>query len=100
MSDSLQPHGLQHARLPCLSPSPGATLTHVHSVGDAIRPSRPLSLSCNGSLCGPLSGIKSLIKYMIYKYHKFTNIIFPTLWVVFSLDGMTGSTDCLKFDNV
>ena len=24
MSDSLRPHGLQHARLPCLSPSPGA----------------------------------------------------------------------------
>ena len=24
MSDSLQPHGLQHARLPCLSPTPGA----------------------------------------------------------------------------
>ena len=23
MSDSLQPHGLQHARLPCLSPTPG-----------------------------------------------------------------------------
>ena len=23
MSDSLQPHGIQHARLPCLSPSPG-----------------------------------------------------------------------------
>ena len=24
MSNSLQPHGLQHARLPCLSPTPGA----------------------------------------------------------------------------
>ena len=24
MSDSLQPHGLQHARLPCPSPAPGA----------------------------------------------------------------------------
>ena len=24
MSNSLQPHGLQHARLPCLSPNPGA----------------------------------------------------------------------------
>ena len=23
MSNSLQPHGLQHARLPCLSPTPG-----------------------------------------------------------------------------
>ena len=26
MSDSLQSHGLQHARLPCSSPSPGALL--------------------------------------------------------------------------
>ena len=25
MSDSLWPHGLQHARLPCLSPTPGAS---------------------------------------------------------------------------
>ena len=24
MSDSLQPHGLQHPRLPCPSPTPGA----------------------------------------------------------------------------
>ena len=33
MSNSLQPQGWQHARLPCLSPSPS----------DAIQPSRPLS---------------------------------------------------------
>ena len=37
MSDSLQPHGLQHVRLLCPSP------THVHQVGDAIQPSHPLS---------------------------------------------------------
>ena len=34
MSDSLQPHGLQHTRLPCPSPTPG--------VGDTIHPSHPL----------------------------------------------------------
>ena len=27
---TLRPHGLQHARLPCPSPSPGACSTHVH----------------------------------------------------------------------
>ena len=32
-------HGLQHARLPCPSPSPELAQTHVHSVGDAIEPS-------------------------------------------------------------
>ena len=44
MSDSLRPHELQHARLPC----PSLYLlefaqTHVHWVTDAIQPSRPLS---------------------------------------------------------
>ena len=38
VSNSLQPHGLRHARLSCPSPTPGAYL-----VGDAIQPSRPLS---------------------------------------------------------
>ena len=28
--DSLRPHGLQHAWLPCPSPTHGATQTHVH----------------------------------------------------------------------
>ena len=43
MSDSLQPHGLQHARLPCPSSIPELAQTHVHRVGDAIQPSHPLS---------------------------------------------------------
>ena len=30
VSDSLQPHELQHARLPCPSPTPGVTQTHLH----------------------------------------------------------------------
>ena len=37
------PHGLQHARPPCPSPTPGVYSTHVHSVGDAIQPSPLLS---------------------------------------------------------
>ena len=46
VSDFLQPHGLQHARPPCPSPTPGFTQTHVHQVGDAIQPSHPLSFPC------------------------------------------------------
>ena len=42
MSDSLWPHGLQHARLPCPSPSLGTCSTHIHWVGDASQPSHPL----------------------------------------------------------
>ena len=38
MSDFLRPHGLQHSRLPCPSPTP-----RVHQVSDAIQPSHPLS---------------------------------------------------------
>ena len=43
VSDSLQPHELQHARPPCPSPTPGVPQTHVHRVGDAIQLSHPLS---------------------------------------------------------
>ena len=39
MSDSLQPHGLQHTRPPCPSPRPEFTQTHVHWVSDAIQSS-------------------------------------------------------------
>ena len=43
MSDSLQPHELQHARLPCPSPSPIVCSNSVCWVCDAIQPSHPLS---------------------------------------------------------
>ena len=42
MSQSLRPHGLQLARLPCPSPLLEFTQTQVHSVGDAIQSSHPL----------------------------------------------------------
>ena len=43
MSNSLQPHELQHARLPVHYQLPEFTQTHVHWVSDAIQPSHPLS---------------------------------------------------------
>ena len=42
MSDSLQPHGLQHARPPC--PSPAPSLLKLMSV-KSVMPSHPLSSS-------------------------------------------------------
>ena len=42
MPNSLQPHGLQYAKLPYPSPSPELAQTHVHRGGDAIQPSHPL----------------------------------------------------------
>ena len=41
-SYSLWPHGLQHTRLPCASPTPGTCSTQVHRVSDTIQPSHPL----------------------------------------------------------
>ena len=43
MSDSLQPHGLQHTRLAVLHYLPEFAQTHVHWVSDTIQPSHPLS---------------------------------------------------------
>ena len=38
----VQPHGLQHARLPCPSPTPGACSDSCALSQDAIQPSHPL----------------------------------------------------------
>ena len=43
VSSSLQPHALQHTRLPCPSLSPELVQTHVHWVDDAIQPVHLLS---------------------------------------------------------
>ena len=43
VSNSLQPHGLQHASLPVHHKLPELAQTHVHWVGDAIQASHPLS---------------------------------------------------------
>ena len=44
ISNSLWPHGLQHARLSCPHYFLEFVQTHVHWVSDAIQPSRPLLL--------------------------------------------------------
>ena len=46
VSNSLGPHGLQHARSPCPHHQhPEFTQSHVHRVSDAIQPFHPLSSS-------------------------------------------------------
>ena len=42
-SDSLWPHGLQHARFPCPASPPRACPSSCHWIGEAIQPSHPLS---------------------------------------------------------
>ena len=43
ISDSLRPHGLQHTRLFCPSPTSGAYSNPCPSSGNAIQPSHPLA---------------------------------------------------------
>ena len=62
MSNSLRPHGLQHARLPFPSPTPGAySNLCVCWVGDAIQPSHPL---VPFSSCLNLSQHQDLFKWV------------------------------------
>ena len=42
-TNSLRPHGMQHARPPCPSATPRVYPNYVHWVSDAIQPSHPLS---------------------------------------------------------
>ena len=49
VSDSLPPHGLQHARLPCSSPTSVLAQTHVHQISDTI----PLLILCCSILLPP-----------------------------------------------
>ena len=50
VSNSLWPHGLQHARPACPSHLPEFAQVHVHCIGDAIQPSNPLMPSCPSAL--------------------------------------------------
>ena len=77
MSDSLQPHGLQHDRPPCPSPTPEFTQTHVHWLGDAIQPSHPLSspspptfnLSQHQGLFQWVSSLHQVAKYWSFSFN-------------------------------
>ena len=73
MSGSLQPHGLQHARLPCPSPTPGA-----YSVSDAIvlvMPSYPLSL------CHPFLLLPSIFpSFRVLSNELVLRIRWPKYW--------------------
>ena len=85
MSDSLQPHGLQHTRLPCPSQLPEFVQTHVHWLSDAIQASHPvlppappvLSLSQDQGLFNE-SGL--LIRWPKYWSFNFSASVLPMNW--------------------
>ena len=73
MSDSLCPHGLQHANLPCPSPTLRAPQTHVHHVGDAIQPSHPC--------CHPLLLLPSIFPSIrVFSHESVLRIRWPKYW--------------------
>ena len=65
MSDSLRSHRLQHARLPCPSPTPGVYLNSCPLSRDAIQPSHPLS---SPSPAFNLSQHQGLFQWVISSY--------------------------------
>ena len=60
VSDSLWPHGLQHARPPCPSPTPGVTQTlslsphtHIHTYVVVVQSPSPFLFFCDTVDCSP-----------------------------------------------
>ena len=75
MSDSLWPHGLQHARLPVLHYLLEFAQTHVHWVSDAIQSSHPLS----PLLLLPSFACISFLPELLETLHKISSIFFNLL---------------------
>ena len=66
MSNSLQPHGLQHLGFPVHYQLPEPTQTHVHQVSDSIQPSHPLK---SPSPAFNLSEYQGLFKWVSSSHH-------------------------------
>ena len=72
VSDSLQPHGLQHARLPCPSPTPGAYSNSLSIV--LVMPSNHLILS------SPSPPAFSLFQHQVFSSESVLCIRWPKYW--------------------
>ena len=95
MSDSLKPRGRQHARLPCLSPSPRFAHTHVLWVSDVIQPSHPLPSPSPPALS--LSHHQGLFKCFSHQVAKVLalKLQHQSFQWIFRVNGWTALT-CLK----
>ena len=81
MSYSLQPHGLHHATLPCLTNFLELAQTHVHRVGDAIQLSHPLSIPSSPAFSlSQHQGIFQCLSssHQVAKYQSFSFSISPS----------------------
>ena len=97
MSNSLQSHGMQHARPPCPSQLPELAQIHVRWVGDAIQPSHPLlspsppafNLSQHQDIFQWFSSLHQVAKVLEFQLqHQSFQWIFKT---DFLQDGLVGS---------
>ena len=97
MSDSLRPHGPQHTRPPCPSPTPGVYSNSCQLFGDAIQPSHPLpspslptfNRSQHQGLFKWVSSLHQVAKVLEFQLqHQFFQWIFRT---DFLQDGLVGS---------
>ena len=81
VSDSLRPHGLQHTRLPVHHQLPKLAQTHVHQVGEAIKPSYssiiPFS-SCPQYFPAPVSSNESVLHIRWSEYWSFSCNVSPS----------------------
>ena len=81
VSDSLQPHELQHARPPCPSPTPGV---HSNSCIESVMPSNHLILCCPLLLLPPIPpsirvfSNESTLRMRWPKYWSFSFNIIPS----------------------
>ena len=78
MSDSLEPHRLQHARLPCPPPTPRAYSNSVHCICDAIQPSHPLSSPSSIFPSSRVFSNESVLHTRWTKYWSFSFSISPS----------------------
>ena len=81
VSDSLWPHGLQHARILCLSPTPRVYSNSCPLSSDAIKPSHPLSSASPPAFNlsqhqGLFQGVSS--SHQVAKYWSFSFSISPS----------------------
>ena len=74
MTDSLQPHGLQHARLPCLSPTPRAWWCHT-IISSSVVPFSSCLQSCPASGSFPVSQL-----FRIFSSESALPIRWPKYW--------------------
>ena len=70
-SDSFQPHGLQHARPPCPSPTPGV---YPNSIHESVLPSNHLIL------CHPLLPPSIFPSLRVFSNESVLHIRWPKYW--------------------